>query len=230
MRNFDENITQINQMIIEMIKNVERMINITIDELRNKAFSKELYGECKLIEEEVNDYQIAVDEKCIETIARFQPAASDLRYLVGIMHMNVDLERIGDLCSSVLKTLKRISKEKGELSKEIVPLSEMGKKVLKMYEMFVKGYIEKEYKVGYEILQMDTEIDYLKRIHSDEIEDKIKENMEYLELGIKNILIARIYERVGDNIKNLAESLVYIYQGRDLRHIKGSIKDESINS
>lgn len=230
MRTLDENMSTINQMVVEMIKDVERMINISIEELKSRTFSKEVYGEAKLIEEEINDYQVKIDEKCIETIARFQPAAFDLRFLVGVMHMNVDLERIGDLCSGILKTLKKMSKEKGDVEKEIVPLSEMGKKVLTMYEMFVKGYIEKEHQVGYEILQMDSEIDYLKRTHSDDIESKIKNNIDCLEVGIKNILIARTYERIGDNVKNLAESLVYIYQGKDLRHIKGCIKDESTNS
>jgi phosphate uptake regulator len=90
-----------------------------------------------------------------------------------------------------------------------------------MYELFVRGYIDKKVENGYMILGLDDEIDGMKRANIDTIKGKIKENIDYLEPGIQNILISKNYERIADNITNLAEALVYIHKGEDLRHKRG---------
>lgn len=221
MRNIDENVKEINQMLIEMIKSSERMLKVSIELLNGDVFNKELYGEVKVLEEELNEYQIKIDEKTVETIAMFQPAAYDLRFLISVMHMNTDLERIGDLSIGTIKMIKNLFKERGTFDREIVPIVQMGEKVVRMYELFVRGYIDKKVENGYMILGLDDEIDGMKRANIDTIKGKIKENIDYLEPGIQNILISKNYERIADNITNLAEALVYIHKGEDLRHKRG---------
>ncbi len=151
MQNLNESIENLNKSTIEMIKNVDSMFKIMLQMLKMNNFDKKLYGEAKVIEEEINDYQLKVDEKCINIIARYQPTAKYLRNVVGIMHMNVDLERIGDLCISIMKTIK-VLQNAGDSGKEMVPIYKMGEKVMKMYEMFVTGYIEQDIDTGYKIL------------------------------------------------------------------------------
>lgn len=218
MKNFDGNLKQLNHMSIEMIKNAERILKISVEVLKGTEFNKKLYGEAKVIEEELNDFQVKIDEKGVEIIARFQPAASDLRKIIGIMHMNVDLERVGDLSIKILKTLKHLFKNKGNLEKEIVPMSEMGEKVINMFIIFLKGYIEQNVENGYLVLGLDDEIDQIKRENIDKIKKKIKSDIEYVDVGLENVLITKSYERIADNITNLAESLIYIHKGEDLRH------------
>ena len=221
MRKIDENVKEINQMLIEMIKRSERMLKVSIELLNGDVFNKELYGEVKVLEEELNEYQIKIDEKTVETIAMFQPAAYDLRFLISVMHMNTDLERIGDLSIGTIKMIKNLFKERGTFDREIVPIVQMGEKVVRMYELFVRGYIDKKVENGYMILGLDDEIDGMKKANIDTIKGKIKENIDYLEPGIQNILISKNYERIADNITNLAEALVYIHKGEDLRHKRG---------
>ena len=221
MRNIDENVKEINQMLIEMIKSSERMLKVSIELLNGDVFNKELYGEVKVLEEELNEYQIKIDEKTVETIAMFQPVAYDLRFLISVMHMNTDLERIGDLSIGTIKMIKNLFKERGTFDREIVPIVQMGEKVVRMYELFVRGYIDKKVENGYMILGLDDEIDGMKKANIDTIKGKIKENIDYLEPGIQNILISKNYERIADNITNLAEALVYIHKGEDLRHKRG---------
>ncbi len=218
MRNIDESVKEINQMLIEMIKSSERMLKLTIEILKGDVLNKELYGEAKVLEEELNEYQIKIDEKVVETIAMYQPAAFDLRLLISVMHMNTDLERIGDLSIGTIKMIKHLFKEMGEINKEIVPIAQMGEKVVRMYELFVRGYIDKKVENGYIILGLDDEIDLMKKEHIEAIKCKIQENIEYLNCGIDNIFISKNYERIADNITNLAEALVYIHKGEDLRH------------
>ncbi len=218
MRNIDESVKDINQMLIEMIKSSERMLKLTLEILKGDILNKELYGEAKVLEEELNEYQIKMDEKVVETIAMYQPAAYDLRFLISVMHMNTDLERIGDLSIGTIKMIKHLFREIGENNKEIVPITQMGEKVVRMYELFVRGYIDKKVENGYIILGLDDEIDLMKKEHISAIKGKIKENIDYLDSGIENIFISKNYERIADNITNLAESLVYIHKGEDLRH------------
>ncbi len=217
MQNLNASIEELNKISIEMIKDVGSMLKIMLQMLKMNNFDKALYGEGKVTEEEINDYQLKIDEKCVNIIARYQPAAINLRQVVGIMHMNVDLERIGDLCISIMKTIRVLQKE-GDGGKELVPIYKMGEKVMNMYEIFVNGYIERNIESSYIILGLDDEIDTLKREYMIAIKSKIKEKIDELELGIENLLISRNLERIGDNITNLAESLVYIFKGEDLRH------------
>ncbi|OQY09908.1 MAG: hypothetical protein B6I28_02110 [Fusobacteriia bacterium 4572_132] len=218
MRNLDKNMDLLNKMMIEMIKSVERSLEITMELLEKDTFNKGLYGEGKYLEEEINDYELKIGEKAVETIAMYQPTAFDLRYIIGLIRMSITVERIGDLCINTLKTIKREFKDAKNLEKELVSITEMGEKVMEMYKIFITGYIEGEYKKGYILLGLDDEIDRMKYENIKKIKEKIKENVECLELGIENLLISKNYERIADNITNLGESLVYIYRGKDLRH------------
>ena len=99
-----------------------------------------------------------------------------------------------------------------------MPIAQIGEKVVRMYELLVRGYIDKKVENGYIILGLDDEIDSMKKEHIETIKCKIQEKIEYLNCGIDNIFISKNYERIADNITNLAEALVYIHKGEDLRH------------
>lgn len=228
MRNIDESVKDINQMLVEMIKSSERMLKLTLEILKGDVLNKELYGEAKVLEEELNEYQIKIDEKVVESIAMYQPAAYDLRFMISVMHMNTDLERIGDLSIGTIKMIKHLFREKEEIAKEIVPIAQMGEKVVRMYELFVRGFIDKKVENGYIILGLDEEIDAMKKEYIGIIKNKIRDNPEYLDAGVENIFISKNYERIADNITNLAEALVYIHKGEDLRHRRGEeLKNEN---
>ena len=230
MRTFDENLKELNQLVIESIRNVERMLKITIEELRGTTLNKELYGEAKVLEEDINDNERLIDEKVISIIARFQPAASDLRFVIGAMNINRELERVGDICINILKTIKRLFKEDAELKRHIVPMESLGLKVLKMYEIFIDAYVERKIENAYLILGLDDEIDQLKKEYIEKIKIKMKEDIEYLDLGIENLLISKNYEKISDEIGTMAETLVYIDRGQDLRHKDWGDLDESSSS
>lgn len=220
MKHWDESMTNLNNMIVEMIKSTRRILEITIELIKGEEINKELLGEGFYIEEDLNHFQVKIDEKVVETIARYQPTAIDLREIISIMKINTDLERIGDHCININKTIKKAFQDKGELNQQIVALAFMGEKVLKMYDLFLAGYLNKKVENAYIVLGLDDEIDKMKEEHICNIKEKISGNVECLELGIENLLISRNYERIADQITNLAESLIYIYKGEDLRHQK----------
>lgn len=226
MSHSSENMNKLKQMTVEMIKSTKRILEVNLELIKSDEFIQALYGEGLAIEEELNQYQIKIDEKAVETIARFQPTAKDLRLIVGIMKINTDLERVGDHCINILKTIKRAFKDKGELSKEMVPINDMGEKVQNMFNLFMDGYLNEKVENGYIVLGLDSEIDEMKEKHIIMIKDSISCNVNCLELGIENLLISRNYERIADQITNLAESLIYILKGEDLRHKRGTPEEK----
>lgn len=228
MRHLDENIKELNQLVIESLRNIERMLKITIEELRSDVLNKEIYGEAKVIEEDINDNERLIDERAISIIARFQPAAGDLRLVIGAMNINRELERIGNICINTLRTIKRLFKENPELKRHIVPMEDLGLKVLKMYEIFIDAYVEHKIENAYLILGLEDEIDGLKKEYITKIKEQMKEDVEYLDLGIENLLISKNYEKIADEITSMAEILVYIAKGKDLRHKEWGASNESI--
>lgn len=228
MKHWDESMNSLSYMVAEMIKNTRRALEITIELIKSEELNKELLGEGFFIEEELNHLQIKIDEKVVETIARYQPAAGDLREIISFMKINTDLERIGDHCVNINKTVRRAFEDKGEHNQQMVGLSAMGEKVMNMYNLFQTGFLSKKIENAYIILGLDDEIDQMKEEYISSIKEKITSNVECLELGIENLLISRNYERIADQITNLAESLIYIYKGEDLRHKKLAQKESDV--
>lgn len=218
MKSLVENLDIIDKDIIEVLLRVERSLEIVKNLITKKEFDKSLYGECKIIEEEVDDLELTIDELVINSIARFQPAASNLRYLVKVQELTADLERISDLTVGIGKRIKGLYKEGLGENKDITYLSELIDKVIYIFRLFKDAFIEKKIDNTYLILGLDEEIDELRDESIKVAVEKIYEDKELTLIGVNNIIIAQKIERIADLIENLAESYVYISKGEDIRH------------
>lgn len=218
MKSLVENLDIIDKDIIEVLLRVERSLEIVKNLITKKEFDKSLYGECKIIEEEVDELELTIDELVINSIARFQPAASNLRYLVKVQELTTDLERISDLTVGIGKRIKGLYKEGLGENKDITHLSELIDKVIYIFRLFKDAFIEKKIDNTYLILGLDEEIDELRDESIKVAVEKIYEDKELTLIGVNNIIIAQKIERIADLIENLAESYVYISKGEDIRH------------
>ena len=106
MRNLDERMEDIRTLISEALKNCKRSLAIIRTILNSGTFDRALYGEAKSIEETMNHTELKIDEEVITTIARFQPMAINLRFLIGVIKIGNATERINDLALNILKVLK----------------------------------------------------------------------------------------------------------------------------
>ena len=217
MKNLREHIESINEKTMEMSKNIERVMRISKDIYEKDEFDRKLYGETMVIEEEINLLEVDIREECIKTIAMFQPAASDLRALVGFMDIAKFLERIADLLKGNLKLLKRISKQGIMLDSNIKSVIEMSDKVHSIYELYLNAFSNGDLSSVYMLFGMDEEIDECRVKIIEEVKEKIREDNSYLDLAVEILLISYKVERISDKIMNLAKSLVYIYKGEDMR-------------
>ncbi|TDT70550.1 phosphate transport system protein [Hypnocyclicus thermotrophus] len=219
MRNLEQTLNIINEKTVEMIKKSIRGLEIIDIILKKGEFDKSLYGESKLLEEDCDDLELVLDELIVETIARFQPAAGNLRYLVGVLQIVTDLERISDLNTGILKLIKRSVRDENMLNKTVLEILEnMSAKVLKIFKTFELAFIEKKIENTYFVFGLDDEIDDLRDDCIKTVEELVKKDINFVSKASKVIVVAQKFERIADIIQNLSENYVYIRKGDVLKH------------
>ena len=211
MRNLTDRIDDIKRMVSTTNQNFKRTLEIIKEMLKNSELDQVLYGEAKSIEDSINLFETNVDEEVIKTIARFQPMAINLRFLISVIKISITIERMNDLCINILKVMKH-SKNISEY--EQYKLIEMLEKVENMFDLFLKSYNKEDLSYSYLIISLDEEVNAYKAAVIESI--KSDDRLERYEL--EALFISQHLERIGDSIKNLAEIVVYIYNGIDIRH------------
>ena len=211
MRNLTDRIDDIKRMVSTTNQNFKRTLEIIKEMLKNSEFDQVLYGEAKSIEDSINLFETNVDEEVIKTIARFQPMAINLRFLISVIKISITIERMNDLCINILKVMKH-SKNISEY--EQYKLIEMLEKVENMFDLFLKSYNKEDLSYSYLIISLDEEVNAYKAAVIESI--KSDDRLERYEL--EALFISQHLERIRDSIKNLAEIVVYIYNGIDIRH------------
>ena len=217
MRNLEERLDDIKAIVSETLKDCKRSLDVVGIIMEKGSFDNSLYGEVKSIEDRINHFELQIDDEVVKTIARFQPFAINLRFLIGVAKFSSQLERMSDLTLNILKVLKH---SKNIEAYRGLNLIEMHAKVNHMFELFLKTYYQEELSYAYLILTLDEEVNSFKTqvieatkesLRASTIEERDLDNLEAL-------FISQHLERIGDTIKNLAEIAIYIYNGVDIRH------------
>mgnify|MGYP006049693679 FL=1 len=217
MRNLEERLDDIKAIVSETLKDCKRSLDVVGIIMEKGSFDNSLYGEVKSIEDRINHFELQIDDEVVKTIARFQPFAINLRFVIGVAEFSSQLERMSDLTLNILKVLKH---SKNIEAYRGLNLIEMHAKVNHMFELFLKTYYQEELSYAYLILTLDEEVNSFKTqvieatkasLRASTIEERDLDNLEAL-------FISQHLERIGDTIKNLAEIAIYIYNGVDIRH------------
>ncbi|WP_300389422.1 PhoU domain-containing protein [Fusobacterium sp.] len=221
MRNLEESIKGLNEHYLELLKNLNRVLDINLEMLERSNFDKTLYGECLVTENTINNFEVKIKEDSIFTIARFQPAASNLRLLIMLINSARVIERMGDILKSNLKIIKNIetiSPEMNPYLKDIIlPIA---KKTKNIYEGYINAFIKSDEKTLFTLLTMDEEIDELTRADICDIVEIMKKNSKNIEGGTDLIVLCKKFERFADHILHLVFDLIYILKGKDMRKVE----------
>ncbi len=168
------------------------------------------------LEEEVDRMEVENESFIITTIARFQPEAKYLRMLVMDLFVNRDLERIGDHAENIKEQAERII-EKPKL-KEYIDLPKMTEITLGMVRDAVKSLETLDTELARDVIQRDDQVDELNEKIIKELYKYMVEDPEKIKVGIRLITVASNVERVADIATNLAEEVIYMKEGKMLRH------------
>jgi phosphate transport system protein len=213
-RHFDEQLNELKTRLNRMSALAEFMIADALKVLvhRDRAPAAAVARH----EEEVNRLQVEVDELCLTLIATHQPVAGDLRFLLGAVKTNSDLERLADLAVNVCEhgcVLLDASPVK-----PFVIIPEMAALASGMVKDSLHAYVNRDPTLARQVLARDDQVDERKRRVTAELAEHIRHFPETAVAAVDLILVAHNLERIGDHATNIAENTIFVVQGKDIRH------------
>lgn len=221
-RHVDEELKELNNDILKMGALAEEAIYKSIEGLKNRDI--EMAKSTISNDTNIDKLELAIDEKCIDLIARYQPMAKDLRFITTGMKINGELERIADIAVDIAQcTLEIVDKPLLKPLIDIPKLANVAKNMVKTsLDAFVKGDIS----LARKVLLSDSEADQLRdAIQEELIKDYMLKDGTTAPRAVQLLLIARFLERICDHATNIAEDVIYMVQAEVVRHHPEKLKD-----
>jgi phosphate transport system protein len=167
-------------------------------------------------DEEVNDLQIEVDDRCLKLLALQQPMASDLRLITAAMKINADLERIGDQAVNIAENSLKLMN--AAPLKPIIDLPRMAQIAEAMTRDSLDAFVRKDAALARAVLARDDEVDQLKDHIFRVLLTYMMADPGTIERALSLILISRNLERIADHATNIAEDVIFVVEAKDVRH------------
>jgi phosphate transport system protein len=213
-RHFDEGLQNVKRKLVEMAALVEESITKSLEALKKKNLG--MAGKISEIDHRIDKLEIAIEDMCIELIARHQPVGSDLRFLVGAIKMNNDLERMGDHSVNISDSVQYLT-DSPEIG-QIMNIWNMAKIVNEMLRESVESFIHNDAVRAQKVCERDSIVDGMRNETIRILLTHMLEEPEKIGAAIQYLLVAKNLERIGDLSTNICEDVIYITQARVIKH------------
>ena len=213
-RHFDEQLQDLKNHLRKMSALAEVMIADAVKTVveRDEDAISPVYER----EELVNQMEIEIDENCLTLIALHQPAAGDLRFIMGAVRTNAELERLADEAVNIVQKAEHLLKAPPLMPFAIIP--EMAVLARGMVRDSLRSFVNRKVDLAREVLLRDDRLDALKAKIADELTAFMTQDSSTVSRGLDLLLIARFLERIGDHATNIAEITIFVVEGLDIRH------------
>jgi phosphate transport system protein len=213
-------ITELRRELIEYGALVERMIERSVSGLLKR--DKEMLSDVTDNDEpRANDYEIMLDEKCITMIAQYQPVAKDLRTIIMVLKINNDLERIADhavtICENALFLIDR------PMVKPLIDIPRMAESAISMVKDSIGSFVAEDVLLAKSVCERDSVVDALLDQVFRELITHMLVDAATIERSIRLISIARSLERIADLSTNICEDVIFMVQGKVIKHHQESM-------
>ncbi|WP_185233646.1 phosphate signaling complex protein PhoU [Teredinibacter franksiae] len=217
---FNADLEQLRTDLLEMGGLVENQVANAVQALQDADAN--LAEQVLQIENEVNNREVSIDAECTEILARRQPAASDLRLVLSVTKAIRDLERVGDEASKIA----RMALELGDTdfaAKGYIEIRHLSTNVQKSLNAALDAFARFDVRSAIKVMQDDRYIDREYKSAMREMVTQMMEDPRSISRVLNIIWALRSLERIGDHSRNIAEHVIYLVRGTDVRHV--SIKD-----
>jgi phosphate transport system protein len=213
-RHFHEELDALKQTLLAMGGLVEDQIRRVMIALleRDGDLAQEVIDR----DRQVNAYDVEIDEKCVELLALYQPAAGDLRFITTAMKIVTDLERIGDQAVNIAQRALELNRE--PQLKPYIDLPRMAEKAQRMVKESLDAYVGRDTELARRVCAEDAEVDALKEQIFRELLTFMMADARTIPRAIRLILISRFLERVADHATNIGEMVIYMVDSKMVRH------------
>jgi phosphate transport system protein len=213
-KQFDAELNEIREKLLEMGGKVELMIGNAMQSLVER--DSELAQKTIAFDHEINHLEMVIDEKCLEVLARRQPAARDLRFITLALKIVTDLERIGDQCANIAKRVIELNREPN--LKPYIDLPRMALAASNMVRDALDAFVRGDDALAIKVCQDDQVVDDLNEQIQRELLTFMMADPGTIARGIKVNYISKCLERIADHATNVAEMVIFMVKGKDIRH------------
>jgi len=213
---YDAELEIVRRRLMEMGGMVEQQLRDAIKAI--STYDAELAVKVTARDHEVNRFEVTLDEQCIHIIARRQPTATDLRLIVTVMKASTDLERIGDEANRIAKMARELASL--DYHKNVYgETARLGQLATTMVSRALDALARLDTKEALDLIAADKQVDEEYRSVIQLLATSMTENPDAVERDLHLIWVARSLERIGDHAKNISEYVLYLVEGKDIRHL-----------
>lgn len=210
---FDE-LEKLKDQLLGMGARVEKNIQDAMTSLLSK--DEKLAGDVSERDPEIDLVEIEIDEHCLHILALHQPVAGDLRFVTTALKVVKDMERIGDMAKDIAQLTLQIIREEPVTTFSRIP--EMSQAAQGMLSRAMDSFVNRDVTLARRVIQDDDTVDELNHEVLAGLIDAISSESIRISLGMQLLSIAKYLERIGDHSSNIAEMVIFMVEGKDVRH------------
>jgi len=211
---FHQQLAELKDKLLAMAALSQQAVESAVD-----AYLQRDKGLCKYVkqnERAIDTAQRDLDEMAYELLVKEQPMAIDLRFILAVIKINGDLERIGDQSMGIARRTKEMLKH--EEIEMPVDFAAMGEFTARMIRSALQSLMEGDVRLAEEVREMDDEIDRMNRRANADLLQLIQQKPDFTQQAMNAILVAKHLERIADHARNIATDIIFWVRGADLRH------------
>ena len=213
-KHFQSEIEKLKKKILHLAAMVEENLQIAVKSITE--YDIRLADKVIQSDPIVDSLEVGVEEECLKILALYQPVAADLRYIIAVLKINNDLERIADLAVNIAERTKTVARHPNV---EIpFDLHDMLSITVEMVKTSVDALVTKDTQKALHVINDDDKIDDHDANAFNVVQKQIRKNADYSEYYVSLLSVSRYLERIADHATNIAEDVIYMIDGEIVRH------------
>ncbi|MEO8217127.1 MAG: phosphate signaling complex protein PhoU [Acidobacteriota bacterium] len=214
LRHFDHDIETLKDLILRMGAMVEENIDQAIRALleRDTAAAERVIAS----DIDIDRMELEIDQHTVELIAKMQPAATDLRFVTTAMKITPEMERIADLATDVCERVIELNRE--PQLKPMIDLPRLARISQEMVRHSLDAFVKRDAELARQVIARDDEVDLLTEQSFRELLTYMLEDSRNISRAIRLTFIGKYFERIGDGATNICEMVVYLVEGKVIKH------------
>lgn len=207
---------------LENLKNNILKLGSTVEDSINKAIRAlvdrrpELADEVLESDDKIDESEVEIEEDCLKILALHQPVAKDLRFIIAVLKVNNELERLGDQAANIALRARFLAKH--DPIETPIDFSDMVEQVRNMVHESIEALVNQDPERAHKVTDMDEAVNEAHSTMFEEIQHTMAENPDTIERAIHTLLVSRYLERMGDLAKNISEDVIFLAEGKVMRH------------
>jgi phosphate transport system protein len=214
LRHFHEELEQVKEKTLKLGSQVEAMVENAVASLVDR--DSRLAEETIAADQKVDSLEVEINEDCIRLLALQQPAAKDLRFIATAMKITTDLERMADQAVNICQRAIELNEE--PQLKPYIDIPIMSQLSQKMMREALDAFVRRDAELARQVIPEDNKVDGLKNQIFRELLTFMMEDPRTIPRAIRLILVSRYLERIADHATNVAEMVVFLVEGKNIRH------------